>query len=409
MLWVCYAHPMKLHPIIIAGLVITALLIAQPSRPCTTFMMQQDGPVVGKSYDWDIGVALVVINKQRQAKSALLLQDGVTPVSWTSRFASLTFNQYGVELPNSGINEAGLVVEVMWLNSSVYPQPDARPAINELQWVQWALDMHADVSELVTAAPEVRVAPSYASIHYLACDARGECAAFEFLNGVLTITSGDSIVVNTLTNSTYADSLTFLRRHEGFGGSSPVGTSNSSLDRFVRASSLALQTPTESMPASAFAILDSVSQGSYSQWNLVYELSSGQVYFRTYSSAGIKSVALSDFDLGCESPTMLLDINHAATGDVADAFTPYNSEQNRNLLNVSMAPIASQIPPGTVDRVVSYPEQVVCEAEDRDKDKEPKEKKEPEVGLCAAGIGGSPLAMLLVGLGLLFRRRRGLA
>ena len=36
-----------------------------------------------------------------------------TPASWVSKYGSVTFNQYGRELPTGGMNEAGLVVETI--------------------------------------------------------------------------------------------------------------------------------------------------------------------------------------------------------------------------------------------------------------------------------------------------------
>jgi penicillin V acylase-like amidase (Ntn superfamily) len=42
------------------------------------------------------------------------------PAKWVSRYGSVTFNQYGCENPTGGMNEAGLVVEQMWLDESAY-------------------------------------------------------------------------------------------------------------------------------------------------------------------------------------------------------------------------------------------------------------------------------------------------
>ena len=49
--------------------------------------------------------------------------------TWTAQYGSITFNQYGRELPTGGINEAGLVVESMALSEARYPEPDHRPYI----------------------------------------------------------------------------------------------------------------------------------------------------------------------------------------------------------------------------------------------------------------------------------------
>ena len=69
------------------------------------------------------------------------------PASWVSRYGSVTFNQYGREFPNGGMNEAGLVVELMWLDDTTYPATDGRPALDCLEWIQYQLDTAATLSD----------------------------------------------------------------------------------------------------------------------------------------------------------------------------------------------------------------------------------------------------------------------
>jgi choloylglycine hydrolase len=373
------------------------LVAARPAHACTTFLMDQDGPVVGKSYDWSEGAGLVIVNKRGLAKTGLLLDPEELPLHWTSTYASITFNQYGRELPNGGMNEAGLVVEIMWL-SSRYPAPDERPAVNELQWIQWALDAHANVAELVAAAPEIRVVSEYADVHYLACDASSACAAFEYLNGALVITDEGDLIVDTLTNNTYADSAAFLAQHVGFGGSDPIPTSTSSLDRFVRASSLALGPQALPVPDSAFAILDSVSQGSFSQWNIVYRPATGTVHFRTHDTETIKSVELDAFDLDCTAPAKVLDIDTAQAGAAATLFADYTRAANEALLEITMAEIEPYLPDGAVDEMVRYPESCACTLAGPT----PQSRAGDEEGGCAAVLSPLPIGILVI-----LRRRAG--
>ena len=187
-----------------------ALAPPPPASACTTLRFGPAGSLastvrVAKSYDWHSEEGLVFANPRGLHKRALHLDARETAAEWTSTYGSLTFNQYGQEFPNGGINEAGLVVEVMWLQGSDYPARDGRPALNELQWVQHALDRFATVEALAEAAPRLRVAPAYARIHYLACDPSGACATFEYLDGELAIHRGDELPVAALTNHPYAE------------------------------------------------------------------------------------------------------------------------------------------------------------------------------------------------------------
>src|SRR5687768_1804223 len=183
---------------------------------CTTFLLGDPatgGVVVGKSYDWHMGQGTVVVNKRGVAKRALTLDPRDRPAEWTSRYASITFNQYGREMPNGGMNEAGLVVEVMWLDDTRYEARDGRPAVGELQWIQMQLDRHATAAEVAAAAGEVRIFSAAARVHYLACDRGGECAAVDILEGKPQVTTG----ARALTNDAYRRSTAYLSRHQGFG------------------------------------------------------------------------------------------------------------------------------------------------------------------------------------------------
>ena len=110
-------------------LCITLLLLPVPeATACTTFCLKRGSQAVfGKNYDWGVGDGLVIVNKRGVAKTALIPPQE-KPARWVSRYGSLTFNQYGRELPSGGMNEAGLALELMWLDETRYPAPDGRPA-----------------------------------------------------------------------------------------------------------------------------------------------------------------------------------------------------------------------------------------------------------------------------------------
>jgi penicillin V acylase-like amidase (Ntn superfamily) len=107
-----------------ALLAIVAALAAIPSSAsaCTTFCLERSGDVVfGKNYDFGIGSGMLVVNKRGVSKVS---QVGAPdhPARWVSQYGSLTFNQFGREFPSGGMNEAGLVVELMWLRTRANPK-----------------------------------------------------------------------------------------------------------------------------------------------------------------------------------------------------------------------------------------------------------------------------------------------
>jgi penicillin V acylase-like amidase (Ntn superfamily) len=238
------------------------ILILAGIVACTAFILGVgETSVVAKSYDWHLEHAMVLVNKRGVAKKALTWTPGRRPAEWTSRHASITFNQYGREWPSGGMNDAGLVVEVLWLDETAYAQPDGRPAVSELQWIQMQLDLFATVDEVVAAAERVRIHSEAARVHDFVCDRTGKCLAFEILGGKAVVTEA-----RALTNTIHAEAMARLAAtvHDDV----PRGTS--SVDRFIRASRLAGDSGARVSVPVALRVLASVRQGDTSKWNIVY-------------------------------------------------------------------------------------------------------------------------------------------
>jgi choloylglycine hydrolase len=351
-----------MRPLAAAAAAAVALLAPAAAHPCSAFLARVSGtPVVGKSYDWDTGEGLVLWNKRGVAKRAAVARPGDRPAEWVSRHASLTFNQYGREFPNGGMNDAGLVVEVLWLDRSEAAD-DGRPAVNELQWIQYQLDRHATVAEVVAGAGEVRIAPAYARVHYFACDKGGACATFELLGGKLRVHAGAELPLAALTNHTYEESLAHARGFRGLGGEAPPRPGRGSLDRFVRAAGSAREAAgAPDAPGAAFGILDAVSQGEYSKWQIVYLPGSSQVMFRTRRAGTVKVVDLSRLDGSCGTPVKMLDVDHAAGGDVTAALADYAPAANAALVERTLGRLdRGELPPEAKALVAAYPESLAC-------------------------------------------------
>jgi len=128
-----------------AILFILLFLVQHVAFACTTFFLQKNGEIVfGKNYDWETATGAVHTNQRNTHKRSLVI-DGSKSFEWTSKFGSVTFNQYGKEFPNGGMNEKGLVIELMWLSETQYPRADERPSLSVLQWIQYQLDNHSTV------------------------------------------------------------------------------------------------------------------------------------------------------------------------------------------------------------------------------------------------------------------------
>jgi choloylglycine hydrolase len=320
---------------------------------CTTFCFEKNGArVFGKNYDWNVGDGLVFVNKRGVAKTAFTADN---PAAWTSRFGSVTFNQYGREFPSGGINEKGLVVELMWLDETVYPEPDRRRALPTLQWIQYQLDNAATVDDVLASNSKVRIAEAgSARIHFLIADATGAVATVEYIDGRMVSRRGEKLPYPVLTNDMYDVAVTHLQHTSG------PATTHSSLDRFARASK-GLAGGNDAVTA-AFALLDDVAQGEFTQWSIVYDIGEKRAYFRTQSNRAIRFIDVGTLDLSCASPVRVMDMHAKGAGDAAPLLVDYTSEANRKLVGAAFAKteFLRGVPAEEIDALVHYPESTSC-------------------------------------------------
>ena len=334
---------------------------------CTTFCLKNKGEVLfGKNYDWMVGDGLVFVNKRGVAKTASL-EGGATPAKWVSKYGSVTFNQYGRENPSGGMNEAGLVIELMWLDETQYPKADARPLVGTLEWIQYQLDLSGTVDEVIANSQNVRI-ESLVKLHYLVNDRAGNTTTIEFLNGELVARRGDSLPVSTLTNDTYDKSLAYAKTT-----SAEKARGNGSLERFARAAlktgefTKAERSESEAVNY-AFEILSDVGQGGSTQWSIVYDQKRHKIHFRTLKAPQIKTVDAKAFDYSCGSTVRIFDMNAKMAGDVTAKFTDYTRKANRDLIERAFAgtDFLRVVPAPVKDALATYPEQFGCSSKPAD-------------------------------------------
>jgi choloylglycine hydrolase len=326
---------------------------------CTTFCLKNKGEVLfGKNYDWMIGDGLIFVNKRGVAKVGTA---GRNAASWVSKYGSVTFNQYGWENPSGGMNEAGLVIELMWLDDTRYPKTEGKPTVDVLEWIQYQLDTAATTAEVIKNSDDIQI-DARPTLHYLVSDKSGNAATIEFLNGKLTPHTGDSLPVATLTNDTYEKSLEFAKNTE------PVKAQGAgSLQRFTRAAEKTKEF--DKKPKSekeavdyAFSILSDVAQPNYTQWSIVYDQKRGRIYFRSLQSPQIKSIDAKSFDYSCAGAVKLFDVNAKSAGDVTALFKDRTREANRDLIERAFngTEFLKNIPASVKDKLAVYPEEFSC-------------------------------------------------
>lgn len=338
------------------------LTVAQAARACTTFCLQdEDHLVVGRNYDWHLDHGLVIVNKSNIPKRALLLDPTDRPAQWVSKYGSVTFNQYGREMPCGGMNEAGLVLETMMLVGTRHPDRDNRPAV--MAWVQYQLDNHATVQEVIESDQRVRITPSTPMpLHFLGCDRQGRMAVLEFLEGKLVCHTGDTLPIKVLTNDTYESSLRYLKEHTGFGGAQEISRGSwESLDRFARAADrVKAYRPgaDTSIVRYAFDTLASVRVGDATKWMIVYDPKNLEIHYQTLRYHQTRTVRLRDCDFSSRTPVQALSINTPQEGVLTPFLHHYQTDLNRWLVYYSIKhtePLAF-LPDALLEVLVEYPE-----------------------------------------------------
>ncbi|MCP5493231.1 MAG: linear amide C-N hydrolase [Leptospiraceae bacterium] len=368
-------------------ILICSVFSSRSARACSTFsFMSPEGLIMGKSYDFGFGHGMLVTNKRNVHKMGLVTDKKLIRYSaeWTSKYGSITFNQFGRELPSGGINEKGLVIEQMWLVGGKYPLPNQKPTVNELQWMQYQLDNYATVQEVIENASKIQIAKTAAELHYLLCDATQKCGIIDFVDGRMLTYSKETLPLPAITNSPYLASLAEFEKYKGKEYKA-IQNPDDSMQRFSKIAYLIrnLEPQTIKNPYQyAFHILDEVSFkpnmihkikhyfGSplpASYWNTVYNTKKKEFRFRTYEIPTIREVSINAFDFSCKTPVKVLHLDEKLEGNVNAKFKNYSKEDNKKIVDLSYGNWSDVLPPEGQKFLIEYPDKLICEVSNEKK------------------------------------------
>lgn len=187
-------------------------LAAPPAAACTrvVYLGANEDVITARSMDWKNDVATHLwIFPRGMARSG---QAGPNSVTWTSKYGSVIATGYEVSTTD-GMNEAGLVANVLWLVESEYPAYDGRgPGLSIAAWAQYVLDNYGTVKEAVDAlrkqpftvvTDKVPGEDRLTTLHLSLSDASGDSAIVEYIDGKQVIHHGRQYQV--MTNSPVFD------------------------------------------------------------------------------------------------------------------------------------------------------------------------------------------------------------
>jgi choloylglycine hydrolase len=221
-------------------------IMSSKSYACTRVVYQ--GPngtiLTARSMDWkgEIPANLWIFPRGMERNG----EAGSTSVKWKSKYGSVITSSWDIAT-SDGMNEKGLVGNLLWLVESSYPKFEKdkdKAGIAISLWLQYVLDNFASVSEAVEflRKEEFVVVSSYipgtnvfATVHLSISDATGDNAIFEYIDGKLVIHHDKSYV--TMTNSpTFSEQLAINTYWKSIPGTIMLPGTNRAADRFVRAS-----------------------------------------------------------------------------------------------------------------------------------------------------------------------------
>jgi len=337
------------------------LSISQAIFSCTTFTYKEDGKYLlyGRNFDYPISDCHLIVNKSNLAKRSLAVK-GEKSLDWVSKYGSITFNQFGREFPYGGMNEAGLVIEVLEHRDARLPEPDGRFGVTELQWVQYQLDNCSSVKDVIATDKKIRVSKtgSVVPLHYMISDKSGNTAIFEYLDGKAVIHTGKGLERAVLANNTYSQSLQLMKKFKDFGGQQVLEKNGRSPERFaIACRGLDSMKTIPNKTDYAFGILKETDKEN-TQWSTVYDIRNMSIYVRSRENQGIKKVEFKDFNFKDGSSPLYADLNTDGK-DGKLQFNVHTYNVNLKLLEISYEKLKRFVPVNIkYDEIAKYADSI---------------------------------------------------
>lgn len=326
---------------------LATLSLASKTEACTRVVYTGNNGMVitGRTMDWKTELhSNIWIFPKGMERSG---ETGANSLKWTSKYGSVATSAFEIA-STDGMNEKGLVANLLWLPEAEYPVRDQKkPGLTIAAWVQYMLDNFATVDEAVAAVQEdtfevvsdmMPDGSRMATLHLSISDATGDNAIFEYVGGKLNIHHSKEYKV--MTNSpTYDKQLALNEYWKSIGGLTFLPGTNRAADRFARASfyiDALPKTDNEKVAvASVFSVIRNASvpygistpdspEISSTQWRTVSNSKNLTYFFESSLTPDTFWVKLQDLDLSEGAPVLKLSLANDATynGNTAKDFKP---------------------------------------------------------------------------------------
>jgi choloylglycine hydrolase len=216
---------------IVRPMMVGAMLVANASQPasaCTSFaLIAQDGALVyGRTMEWGaFDLKSRVVITPRGTAFTGTTPDGKPGLRWTGKLGFVGLDMVGQDYIGDGMNEAGLVVGVLYFPGFAQFQPydpaRASNALSSLQLAAWMLSQFSSVEQVRTELPKIvavaipipELNNQPAPMHFAVMDASGKAIVIEYTKDGLRIFDNP---LHVMTNApTFDWHMTNLRQYVG--------------------------------------------------------------------------------------------------------------------------------------------------------------------------------------------------
>lgn len=331
---------------------VLSLLLTQAVRvsACSTFMLHKgDQLVFGHNLnEGDMGVpGLLFINKRGVFKTGrslneLMFKEVTKPsnLTWISRYGSITFNNFGKDLPDGGMNEAGFYIWEM-NEEADYPKGDSLHKLSQMGWMQYLLDNCSTLDEALEMTKSIEI--DGWGWHYFMADASGDCASLAFVDGKMKINRDKKMPVKGLFNTPYDREMEVAKYFKNFGGQYEVEIDNPRIPRFVKTDWLIKNyDPSQNVVDYGFYMLDKIKVDDEAEWSIIFDAVAHKVHFRTRINPAIKELSMKDIDFSAQAgPSLIQNMDIEKGGNVLGLMHPYTAKEMSDFL-IYLGEIAGQ-------------------------------------------------------------------
>lgn len=317
-----------------AFMIFSSLALAADAYACTrvVYIGPEQTVLTGRTMDFSIDIPpnLWLFPRGMERSG----QVGPNSLKWVSRYGSIATSSWDISTPD-GMNEKGLVANMLWLVQSEYPPFDKKgrkTGLTIAAWAQYVLDNFATVKEAVASLGKetfvvvtdfIPGTDKFTTVHLSISDASGDSAILEYVEGRLVIHHDPSHQVMT-NDPLFKDQLAIKGYWDNIPGTIFLPGSNRAADRFVRASYYINAIPQTSDPhlavASVFSVIRNVSvpygistEGqphiSSTRWRVVADQKRLIYFFENVLTPNILWVDMNQVDFTAGKPVRKLPLD----------------------------------------------------------------------------------------------------